>query len=62
MFVSICIPTYNNAAILRRTLYALGKQTYPGDQYEIVVVDDASTSGTIVVIGEETREDLSGWV
>jgi len=46
MFVSIVIPTYNNAAILRKTLCALGNQTYPGDQYEIIVVDDASTDGT----------------
>jgi len=39
--VSVCIPA-RNAAGLRRTLAALGAQTYPADLMEVVVADDGS--------------------
>jgi glycosyltransferase involved in cell wall biosynthesis len=46
MFFSIVIPTYNRQPILQKCLTALETQTYTG-QYEVVVVDDGSTDGTV---------------
>ncbi|QIW24512.1 glycosyltransferase family 2 protein [Sulfolobus sp. S-194] len=42
--VSVAIPTYNRKEKLRRLLYSLEKSTFK--DYEIIVVDDASTDGT----------------
>jgi glycosyltransferase involved in cell wall biosynthesis len=45
--VSIVIPTYNRKESLRKTLESLFNQTYPKDNYEILVCDDyKSTDGT----------------
>lgn len=46
MFFSIVIPTYNRKPILTKCLTALETQTYKGS-YEVVVVDDGSTDGTV---------------
>lgn len=46
MFCSVVIPTYNRKPILEKCLRALEQQTYRGS-YEVVVVDDGSTDGTI---------------
>ena len=51
--VSVVIPTYNRVASLRRTLDSLGRQTYPVDGFEVIVVDDGSTDGTPAIAGEE---------
>jgi glycosyltransferase involved in cell wall biosynthesis len=51
VFISVVIPTYNRLPILTKCLQALEKQEVPIDSpidnYEIVVVDDGSTDGTI---------------
>lgn len=50
MFFSIVIPTYNRLPILQKALRALEIQTFDGGlvtNYEIIVVDDGSTDGTI---------------
>ena len=51
MFFSIVIPTYNRKPILEKCLGALETQHLPPDSpvtdYEIVVVDDGSTDGTV---------------
>jgi glycosyltransferase involved in cell wall biosynthesis len=44
--VSVVIPTYNRLSRLRRVLAALDVQTYPTEQFEVVVVSDGSTDGT----------------
>ncbi|MBD2137125.1 glycosyltransferase family 2 protein [Anabaena sp. FACHB-1237] len=46
MFFSVVIPTYNRLPILQKCLQALESQTFTGD-YEIILVDDGSTDGTI---------------
>ena len=46
MFLSVVIPTYNRRDSLMRTLQALARQTYPADQFEVVVVSDGSRDGT----------------
>ncbi|MFA5148610.1 MAG: glycosyltransferase family A protein [Candidatus Omnitrophota bacterium] len=45
-FLSIVIPTYNRKDLLKECLESLFDQTYPKEDYEIVVVDDGSTDGT----------------
>lgn len=51
MFFSVVIPTYNRLPILEKCLLALEKQKLKADTaiagYEIVVVDDGSTDGTL---------------
>lgn len=48
--LSVVIPTYNHAPILRHTLAHLAVQTLDPDTYEIVVVDDGSTDDTPTVL------------
>jgi glycosyltransferase involved in cell wall biosynthesis len=51
--VSIIIPTYNRRATLERALQSIYAQTY--DDYEIIVVDDASTDGTAAWLQADPR-------
>jgi glycosyltransferase involved in cell wall biosynthesis len=46
MEISVIIPTHNNRRVLGRAIDALLGQTFPRDQFEIVIVDDGSTDGT----------------
>jgi glycosyltransferase involved in cell wall biosynthesis len=43
---SIIIPTYNRKVSLMRTLASIAFQTYPANDYEVVVIDDGSSDGT----------------
>lgn len=50
MFFSVVIPTYNRRPILEKCLQALERQWWDAPQisgFEIVVVDDGSTDGTV---------------
>ncbi|WP_269610120.1 glycosyltransferase family 2 protein [Prochlorococcus marinus] len=49
MLISVVIPTYNRLPILRKCLIALENQIWNEEiyNYEIVIVDDGSTDGTI---------------
>lgn len=44
--LSVVVCTHNNAPYLRKALASLVVQDMPEDEYEIVVVDNASTDGT----------------
>jgi len=46
--ISIVIPLYNKAALVRRTLDSVFAQTY--QDFEIVIVDDGSTDGSAHVV------------
>jgi glycosyltransferase involved in cell wall biosynthesis len=48
-FISVVVPTWNRAPLLSDCLRALTVQDYPGDLFEIVVVDDGSTDHTRLV-------------
>ena len=50
--VSVIIPTFNRSDMLRQAVTAACKQTLPRDQYEIIVVDNASTDDTRDVVGK----------
>jgi glycosyltransferase involved in cell wall biosynthesis len=48
LFFSVVIPTYNRLPILEKCLRALGQQALGAEHhYEIVVIDDGSTDGTV---------------
>ena len=44
--VSVVIPTYNRLSRLQRVLAAFATQTFPTDNFEVVVVSDGSSDGT----------------
>ena len=48
--VSVIIPTYNRAEVLRECLAALALQDFPFGSFEIVVVDDGSSDNTAEVV------------
>lgn len=50
MKVSIIIPNYNGERLLPACLDAVQAQTMPADQYEVIVVDDASTDASLQVL------------
>ena len=59
MFISIVIPTYNRQPILEQCLKALEKQQLNDDiisNYEIVLVDDGSTDGTLEWLQENKKK------
>lgn len=47
--VSIIIPVYNDPEGLKETLDCLVSQAFPRNQYEIIVIDNASTDNTSVI-------------
>jgi cellulose synthase/poly-beta-1,6-N-acetylglucosamine synthase-like glycosyltransferase len=50
--VSIIVPTYNEANLVRQKLDDIASQSYPKDLVEIIVVDSASIDGTLEVVKE----------
>ncbi len=48
--VSVCIPTYNAAQYLERTLRSALRQTYA--DFEVIISDDGSTDGTLDLVAE----------
>src|SRR5262249_6017579 len=51
-FLSVVIATRNRATLLRDCIQSLVEQDFPVDQYEIIVVDDGSTTETSVGASE----------
>lgn len=52
--VSIVIPNYNGIKFLKNCLHSLEKQSY--SDYEIIIVDNASTDGSISYIKQEFKD------
>ena len=44
--VSVVIPTYNRAPLLKESLASLARQSLPVDEFEVLVVDDGSPDDT----------------
>ena len=60
--VSVIIPTYNEASVIRQKLENVAQLDYPREKLEVMVVDSASTdqTGDIVnTFAEEHRRDLN---
>ncbi len=53
--VSVLIPTYNSVDFVEDTVRSIMNQTYTN--IEIVIVDDASTDGTIKILEKLSKED-----
>ncbi len=56
MKVSIIVPNYNGLRFLPTCLDALRGQTYPREQTEIILVDDASSDASIAFVRERYPE------
>lgn len=52
MKLSVVIPTHNNAKILPECLRRILGQTVPKEDYEVLLINDASTDETVRVAGE----------
>lgn len=50
--VDCCIVTWNNLALLKRTLESLAKTNYPTDRLRVFITDNASSDGTRAYLGE----------
>ncbi|MGF1496386.1 MAG: glycosyltransferase [Elainellaceae cyanobacterium] len=57
-FISIIIPVFNNANLLKTCLDGLHKQTYPREFYEIIVVDNNSTEDIQSVVSSYGQAKL----
>ncbi|XRO76583.1 glycosyltransferase [Methanocaldococcus sp. 10A] len=56
MKVSIVVATYNRKDKLEKCLNALVSQTFPQEDYEIIIVDDGSTDGTYEFLKKKQKE------
>jgi glycosyltransferase involved in cell wall biosynthesis len=52
--LSVVIPTYNRVTRLRACLDALGRQTVPATDFEVIVVNDGSSDATAVMLDQLT--------
>src|SRR4030043_1295029 len=50
--ISIVIPTFNSAQVLKACLESLANQTVSGEAYEVIVVDDGSTDETKDIVAK----------
>src|SRR6516162_5418252 len=54
--LSIVIPTFNRASILACTIDRIEAQTVSAENYEVIVVDNASTDDTRAVLEAKSRK------
>lgn len=46
MYLSVIIPTRNRSSLLEKAIQSLIAQTYPQDDFEVIIIDNGSTDGT----------------
>ena len=54
--IAVIICTFNRADYLQQALQSLARQTLPLHQYQIIVVDNASTDETAQIVNQFTPE------
>lgn len=54
-FVTVVLPSYNARACIMRALDSVRVQTF--EDFEIVVIDDASTDGTVALVKQASRDE-----
>lgn len=54
--LSVIIPTRNRCGVLSKALDALVVQTFPQDQFEVLVVDNGSTDNTKAIVAEYSSQ------
>ncbi len=54
--VSVLIAARNEAENIGNLLEALAKQNYPGDKFEIIIIDDNSSDATVEIALEHSRK------
>src|SRR5688572_22754402 len=59
LFVSVIIPVLNDGDRLHRCLAALEEQTYPGDRFEVIVVDNGSKHDPAEIVAEFPHAKLA---
>jgi glycosyltransferase involved in cell wall biosynthesis len=60
ILLSVCICTFNGAGRIGAVLAALGAQTSTSSDWEVLVIDNASTDGTAAVVEIEFQQRLPG--
>lgn len=55
-FVSVVIAAHNEEKVINRTLDALRASDYPPSKFEVIVVNDGSTDGTLAVLEAYAKE------
>jgi biofilm PGA synthesis N-glycosyltransferase PgaC len=48
--VTVIVPTYNEARLIESKLEDIARQDYPRGRLEVIVVDSASTDGTVEAV------------
>lgn len=61
MLFSIIIPAYNVAEYIEQCVLSIAKQSFPADDYEIIVVNDCSTDQTASVL-ERMQSEISNLI
>jgi glycosyltransferase involved in cell wall biosynthesis len=54
--VSVIIPTYNRVSMLALCIEALQRQTLNTDAFEVIVVDDGSSDGSVDLLRNQVRD------
>ncbi|MBZ9676458.1 glycosyltransferase [Mesorhizobium sp. ES1-1] len=49
-YISIIIPVWNGEDRIAATLQSIAEQTAPRDRFEVIVVDNGSTDGTVAIV------------
>lgn len=55
--ISILIPAYNEAAVIRGRIANIRGSDYPPERYELVIVDDCSSDDTAAIAEDACREE-----
>jgi len=56
--LSVIVPTYNEATVIRAKLESLTAASYPKEKLEIIVVDSGSTDGTQRIVEEYRKKGV----